>query len=150
MARSQVLKTLWLLFVYPIYSLIKGIDITIVFSGTSNFSLSPFTKNIVFIADLGEFYIKNKYDKKRMIYRKYVTLPINKIMADIFIAISQSTQEAIVDKLNITREKIKLIYCGADDKIQKHNKNNARNKIIEKYKSAIILGICLYRQVKRT
>jgi len=32
MARSQVLKTLWLLFVYPIYSLAKGIDITIIFS----------------------------------------------------------------------------------------------------------------------
>ena len=133
MARSQVLKTLWLLFVYPIYSLAKGIDITIIFSGTSNFSLSPFTKNIVFIADLGEFYIKNKYDKKRMIYRKYVTLPINKIMADLFIAISKSTQEAIADKLNIDKEKIKLIYCGADDNIQKQNKNNARNKIIEKY-----------------
>lgn len=145
MARSQVLKTLWLLFVYPIYSLIKGIDITIVFSGTSNFSLSPFTKNIVFIADLGEFYIKNKYDKKRMIYRRYVTLPINKIMADIFVAISQSTQAAIVDKLNITKGKIKLIYCGADDKIQKQNKNNARNTIIKKYKindsSKIIITI---------
>lgn len=145
MARSQILKTLWLLFIYPIYSLIKGIDITIVFSGTSNFSLSPFTKNIVFIADLGEFYIENKYDRKRMIYRKYLTLPINKIMADLFIAISQSTQAAIVDKLNIPKEKIKLIYCGADDKIQKNNKNNARNRIIKKYKinrtSKIIITI---------
>lgn len=133
MARTQILKTLWLLFIYPIYSLIKGIDITVVFSGTSNFSISPFTKNIVFIADLGEFYIKNKYDRKRMIYRKYLTLPINKIMADFFIAISQSTQAAIVEKLNISKGKIKLIYCGTDNRIQKYDKNNARKKIVNQY-----------------
>lgn len=133
MARTQILKTLWLLFVYPIYSLIKGIDITIVFSGTSNFSLSPFTKNIVLIADLGEFYIKDKYDRKRMVYRKYITLPINKIMANQFIAISESTKNAIIEKLNIAKQKIKLMYCGADDKIQKFDKDTARKKIVEKY-----------------
>jgi glycosyltransferase involved in cell wall biosynthesis len=133
MASTQILRTLWLLFVYPIYSLIKGIDVTIVFSGASNFSISPFTKNIVFIADLGEFYIKDKYDIKRMFYRKYLALPINRVMADHFIAISQSTQKAIVDKLHINNKKIRLIYCGTDDRIQKYSATNARKKIAEKY-----------------
>jgi len=133
MARTQILKTLWLLFVYPIYSFVKGIDITVVFSGTSNFSLSPFTKNIVIIADLGEFYIKDKYDRKRMIYRKYITLPINKIMSNLFIAISNSTQHAIVEKLHIPDQKIKLIYCGADERIQQSSKETARETIIKKY-----------------
>ena len=44
LANKQILKTFWLFFIYPLYTLIKGIDITIVFSGTSNFSCSPFTK----------------------------------------------------------------------------------------------------------
>jgi glycosyltransferase involved in cell wall biosynthesis len=133
MASSQMLKTIWLLVIYPIYSLIKGIDITIVMSGTSNFSLSPFTRNIVFIADLGEYYIENKYDRKRMIYRKYLTLPANKLMADLFIAISHSTEKAIMEKLKVSGEKIKLIYCGTDERIQKYDKHIARKKIGGRY-----------------
>ncbi len=133
MARTQILKTLWLMFMYPVYSLIRGIDITIVLSGTSNFSLSPFTKNIVFLHDLGEFYIKAKYDRKRMIYRKFLTLPINKIMANLFIAVSQSTKKAIIEKLNVPERKINLIYCGTDDRIKKSDKSDARAKLVAKY-----------------
>jgi glycosyltransferase involved in cell wall biosynthesis len=145
MAGKQIFKTLWLLFIYPIYSLIKGMDITIVFSGTSNFSLSPFTKNIIFIADLGEFYINEKYDWKRMIYRKYLTLPTNKMLGDLFIAISKSTQKAIAEKLKVDEQRIKLVYCGTDDRIKRFNKNDAEKKIFDKYKirpdSKIIITI---------
>lgn len=132
-ANKQILKTLWLLFVYPFYSFIKGFDITIIFSGTSNFSLSPSTKNIIYIHDLGELFIKDKYDKKRMFYRKYVTLPINKIFGSIFIAVSKSTRKAIIEKLKIDSKKVELIYNGSEDRVTKLNRTDARKKIVNKY-----------------
>lgn len=132
-ANRQILKTFWLLFLYPLYSLIKGIDITIIFSGTSNFALSPFTKNIIYIHDLGELFIKAKYDRKRMLYRKYLTLPVNKKFGDIFIAVSKFTQNAIVEKLKIEPHKVKLIYNGAEERMSKLDKNTARKSVLEKY-----------------
>jgi len=68
MASTQILKTLWLILFYPLISFIKRINITLVINGSNNFSLSPFTKNIIYIHDLGDLYIKNKYDIKRMLY----------------------------------------------------------------------------------
>jgi len=133
MANRQLLKTFWLLFVYPIYALMNRIDITIIFSGTNNFAFSPFTKNIIYIHDLGELFIKSKYDKKRMFYRKYLTLPINKLFGHVFIAVSKFTQKAIVEKLNIDLDKVKLIYNGTEERVSVLDKNEARNKIIEKY-----------------
>ncbi len=133
MAKNQMLKTLWLIFVYPLVSLIEKIDITVVFSGTNNFSLSPFTRNIVYIHDLGELYIKNKYDKKKMIYRKYLALPINKIMGDMFIAVSRATRNAIINNLGIAEDKIRLIYNGAGENIERQDKNAARRLVSAKY-----------------
>ncbi len=133
-ANSQALKTFWLLFVYPLYSLIKGIDITVVFNGSSNFSLSPFTKNIIYFHDLGELYIKDKYSKKRMIYRKFFALPINKMLGDVFIAVSKSTQDGLVNRLKISKDKVKIIYNGIDEGIITLDKEYARKKIADKYK----------------
>ncbi len=133
-ANKQILKTLWLLFIYPFYSLFKRIDITIIFSGTSNFSLSPFTKNIIYIHDLGELFINDKYDKKRMLYRKYLTLPINKWFGNVFIAVSKFTQKAIIDKLKIDDHKVKLIYNGTEERISTFDHNHARNKTVQEYK----------------
>ena len=99
MASTQILKTLWLILFYPLISFIKRINITLVINGSNNFSLSPFTKNIIYIHDLGDLYIKNKYDIKRMLYRKYLALPINKFKGDIFVAISKATKKTIVEKL---------------------------------------------------
>jgi glycosyltransferase involved in cell wall biosynthesis len=133
MANTQILRTIWLLFVYPIYSLVKGIDVTIVFSGTSNFSISPLTKNIVYFHDLGEFVIKDKYDIKRLIYRKYLSIPINKIFGNEFIAVSESTKRDVVTKLKIDKKKVKIIYNGADECIRKQDKNYSKTLITQKY-----------------
>ena len=134
MARTQILRTLWLLFVYPVYSLIKGIDVTIIFSGASNFSISPFTKNIVYFHDLGEFAIKDKYDFKRLIYRKYLSIPINKLFGNVFVAVSKSTKLDVVKKLKIDENKVRLIYNGADECIKRQDKDYSRNRIVQKYK----------------
>lgn len=133
MARTQILKTVWLLFLYPIITLFERIDITLVFSGTSNFSLSPFTKNVIYIHDLGELYVENKYDKKRMFYRRYISLAINKIFGDIFVVVSRATENAVFEKLKVQKDKIKLIYNGADLRINKVDKQKARTKVTRRY-----------------
>jgi glycosyltransferase involved in cell wall biosynthesis len=133
LATRRIVKTIWLLCVYPFYALIKGIDITIIFNCSSNFALSPFTKNIVYVHDLGELIIENKYDSARMIYRKYVSLPVNRLFGDIFIVVSKFTQRNVIEKLKIDEKKVKLIYNGTDDRIKKVDKGYARKRIIEKY-----------------
>jgi glycosyltransferase involved in cell wall biosynthesis len=134
MAGGQLFKILWLLLIYPFYSLAKRIDITIIFNCSSNFSLSPFTKNIIYIHDLGELSVENKYDIKRMIYRKYLSLPINKLFGDVFIVVSEFTRREVIEKLKIAAEKVRLIYNGTNETVIKLNRDAARQKIIDKYK----------------
>lgn len=133
LASTQIVKTFWLFLFYPIISFFNRIDITLIFSGTNNFSLSPFTKNVIYIHDLGEFYVHGKYDKKRMFYRKYMMLPINKFMGDVFIAVSNATRKAIIDILGIDSQRIKVIYNGVDDRIKVIDKVAAKTMIVEKY-----------------
>ncbi|MHB8173818.1 MAG: glycosyltransferase family 4 protein [Nitrospirota bacterium] len=136
MTNKRAFKTIWLLFIYPLVSLIERINITVVFSGVNNFSPSPFTKNVIYIHDLGELYIRGKYAKKKMLYRKYLALPMNKMMGDMFIAVSAATRNSIINKLKISRDKVKLIYNGTDEHIGKMDRNHARDQITSKYKTS--------------
>lgn len=133
MATRQIIKTIWLICIYPLYALIKGIDITIIFNCSSNFALSPFTKNIIYVHDLGELIVENKYNTVRMIYRKYLSLPVNKMFGDIFIVVSKVTQHDVIEKLKIDEKRVRLIYNGTDDRIKKLDRERARKKITEKY-----------------
>ncbi len=68
-----------------------------------------------------------------MFYRKYVALPINKIMGNFFVAVSNTTKKAILEKLKIDESRIRVIYNGIDDNIRPGNKLAARQKVLAKH-----------------
>lgn len=64
------------------------------------------------IHDLGEFRVKNKFGFVRMIFRKYISIPLSVSRSTAFTTVSQFTANDILRFLKIPKENIRVIYNG--------------------------------------
>lgn len=69
---------------------------------------------IAIIRDLGEFFVQQKYDFIRMFYRKHLMIPLSLFSSNRIIAISNKTKNDILLLFPRYKNKIQVIYHGAD------------------------------------
>jgi glycosyltransferase involved in cell wall biosynthesis len=109
---NQVSRILWHEFILPAYLNKDKIDILLTLSGTSVFPCKSKCHNVVVFHDLGEYYIKKKYDPFRLFYRKNICIPLSINRADKIVTVSENTKNDLIKLRNIPEEKITVIYNG--------------------------------------
>jgi len=87
---NQFKKALWLEFAARRMVEGDGLDVFWVPSGTNSFPCVSEVPSVVTFLDLGEYFIKNKYDFKRTFYRKHICVPRSLRRGCVFTTISQS------------------------------------------------------------
>ncbi|MCK4998855.1 MAG: glycosyltransferase family 4 protein [Anaerohalosphaera sp.] len=91
------------------------------------------TKTIAIIRDMGECFVKGKYDGLRMFYRTKIMLPMTARFADRILTISESTRSDILKILNVDPEKVRVIYHGRDEDMCKLTSGNCWSELKAKY-----------------
>ncbi len=97
-------------------------------------SLSRKCKSVITIHDLSFLRFPEFFSKRKNFWHR--SLNIQKMIKnfDIVVAISENTKRDIIELLNISPTKIKVIYSGLDDKYFFANNQQEKNKIKNKYK----------------
>lgn len=91
------------------------------------------TKSIAIVRDLGECYLRNKYDYFRMFYRTNLMLPLTAKYADKIVAISNSTKKDIIRFCGTNPNKIKVIYHGRDENFYRRDYKGSFARLNGKY-----------------
>lgn len=114
LSNTQIGKIFWQIFLLPFY--VKKYKIDIVFnpSFANNFIPYKKIKQIITVHDLAEFYLLNKYDKIRMMFRKYIVMRLNVRFGDQFIVISEHTKKDFLKYFQVKESAISTIYHGCN------------------------------------
>ena len=110
-SKSDSLRNLlWTTFIFPFKVLSEKADLAII----PNFTLLllKFKPTIIFMHDLIEFNVPNKFSKLKMFYRTRLADPISAKMANQIITVSQNSKRDIEKFLHIKPTKIAVIYNG--------------------------------------
>jgi glycosyltransferase involved in cell wall biosynthesis len=107
---NQLTKAFWLEFQSTkVIECMHGLDVFWIPSGTNSFPGLWKVPSVVTFHDLGEYLIKNKYDFKRTVYRKFICVPRSIKRSEINIAVSNTTA---MDMRNLFNANAKVIYSG--------------------------------------
>lgn len=112
-SKSDSLKNLlWTTFIFPFKVISENADLAII----PNFTLLiiKLRPTVIFMHDLIEFNVPNKFSKLKMFYRKCLADPISARKADKIITVSQNSKHDIEKFLKINSSKILVIYNGVD------------------------------------
>lgn len=108
---NQFRKALWLE-MESHHELAKlGIEVFWIPSGTNHFPGKWDVPTVVTFHDFGEYYVKNKYDFKRTVYRKWLCIPRSIKRATVFTAVSETTASDLRKLFNVDRP-VHVIYSG--------------------------------------
>ncbi len=108
---SQLKKAYWLEFLSHKTVNKAGLDVFWIPSGTNSFPGRWAVPSVVTFLDLGEYFVKSKYDLKRSIYRKMVCIPRSIKRATAFTAISHTTADDVQKLFNVT-QRPEAIWLG--------------------------------------
>jgi len=107
----QHTKAFWLEFQARKQVESDGLDLFWIPSGANSFPGKWNLPNVVSILDVGEYYVKGKYDLQRTIYRKHICLPRSISRAKIITTISYNAADAL-QKIFRLSTKPTVIYPG--------------------------------------
>lgn len=108
---NQFRKALWLELESHAVLRKHGIEVFWVPSGTNHFPCKCDIPTVVTFHDFGEYYVKNKYDLKRTIYRKWLCIPRAIKRATVFTTVSKNTASDLKRLFNVTKP-VHVIYSG--------------------------------------
>jgi glycosyltransferase involved in cell wall biosynthesis len=108
---NQFKKAYWLEFAARGMVEGDGLDVFWVPSGTNSFPGKWRIPSLVTFLDLGEYFVRNKYDFKRTLYRKRLCVPRSLRRACAFTTISQSGADDL-RKLFAPRQPCHVVYPG--------------------------------------
>lgn len=97
------------------------------------FSLSNDCKNVVTFHDLSFEYYSNFFSLKRKSWHFLVNPRKIAQRADKIIAVSNSTKQDLIEKYNISSDKIRVIYSGINKNFRPINDKKILKKVQEKY-----------------
>lgn len=95
--------------------------------------MNPRTKKILMVTDLAVYRMQEVYQTSRSIYWKKLFKSSIK-RADKIIAISEFTKKEIIDILEVSSDKISVVYMDANSAFKKINDDVALQKIKDKFK----------------
>lgn len=103
---------LWTTFIFPFLAISHKASVAII----PNFTLLlfKFVPTVIFLHDLIEFNVKNKFTRLKMFYRKYLADPISARNATKIITVSYNSKNDIIRFLKIEPEKVHVVYNGVD------------------------------------
>jgi len=108
---SQFRKALWLELKSQQEIRRQHIDVFWIPSGTNHFPGKWGVPTVVTFLDFGEYHVKNKYDFKRTIYRKWLCIPRSIKRATIFTTISETTAADLKNLFSVDKP-VHVIYPG--------------------------------------
>jgi len=129
---NQFLKTLWLeLFSKKIVEK-ESADVFWIHSGTNNFPGKWVIPAVVTFHDLGEYFVKNKYDFLRTFYRKVICIPRSIRRAAVITAVSNTTANDLKSIFNLKKFPL-VIYSGSSPREKEAGSfNDSPVEVIEK------------------
>lgn len=105
---------LWTTFIFPFIAIHERATIAVI----PNFTLLlfKFIPTVIFLHDLIEFNVPNKFSKLKMFYRKKLADPISSFISTGIITVSQNSKNDIIKFLRVSQNKINIVYNGVDRK----------------------------------
>jgi len=108
---NQFRKALWLEMESHSELKKQGIEVFWIPSGTNHFPGKWDVPTVVTFHDFGEYHVKNKYDFKRTIYRKWLCIPLSIRRAYMFTTVSETTAADLRRIFNVNKP-VHVIYSG--------------------------------------
>lgn len=113
MLNNQYKKAFWLEFMSRKFVMNYDPDCFWIPSGCNHFPGKWPIPVLTTFHDFGEYHVKNKYSKMRMIFRKRICIPLNLRRAKLFTTVSQFTANDLVTLFHKDSSKISVVYNGA-------------------------------------
>jgi glycosyltransferase involved in cell wall biosynthesis len=107
----QEMKLIWLEFLSKRQIQHANLDLFWIPSGSNSFPGRWDIPTVVTFHDFGEYYIKQKYDLKRTLYRKLICIPCSLKRASSITSVSETTADDLM-KLFRKSQRPKVIYSG--------------------------------------
>lgn len=114
---DQFKKALWLEFLSFKNIAEDRLDLFWIPSGTNSFPGRWNIPTVVTFLDFGEYHVKNKYDFKRTVFRKYISIPRSIKRGAAFTTISHATSN---DLRSLFRKESTVIYPGSTPRSNDH------------------------------
>jgi glycosyltransferase involved in cell wall biosynthesis len=111
---DQFRKALWLEFISAKVINSSQADVFWIPSGTNSFPGRWRVPTVVTFLDLGEYFVRGKYDFKRTFYRKHICIPASLKRGASFTCISQTTAN---DLANLFGQKSFVVYPGISPRV---------------------------------
>ena len=135
---SPILNILWHQFILPIRLLKYSVDILYVPNVT--LLTIKICKTVVVLHDMIEFNVAKKFNRIRMIYRKFA-VPLTAKTADHIITVSQHSKKDIIKFCKVPSNKITVIHNGVDKSYKPMELSNVKD-ILKKH--SIVSPYILY------
>lgn len=113
MLNNQYKKAYWLEFMSRKFVMSYNPDCFWIPSGCNHFPGKWSVPVLTTFHDFGEYHVKNKYSKMRMVFRKRICIPLNLKRAKLFTTVSQFTANDLVALFHKDPSKISVVYNGA-------------------------------------